>query len=53
MKTDEFSKLVKDIDNRVMNLETSHLYKHFDTTNKGYIAKEDFMLRFNDEIAEQ
>lgn len=53
MKPDEFSKLVKEVNDRVMNMETNHLYKHFDTTNKGYISKEDFVLRFNDEIKEQ
>lgn len=38
MRNEEFAKLAKELNEKVMNIEISHLYRHFDATNKGYIT---------------
>jgi len=43
MSKADFKKLVKWALNNVINLEMDHLFRHFDSTSKGYITKEDFL----------
>lgn len=43
----EFKHMLKSLYSNVSNLELSHVFKHFDRGNKGYITKEDFLTAFN------
>lgn len=53
MSINEFGVLVKSIHEKVMQVEIAHLFRHFDTTNKGFIAKDEFIARFSEETKEQ
>ena len=53
MSKSEFERMIKEVNNEVTALETTHVFKHFDTAGKGYIRLEEFTKAFDKKVVKQ
>ena len=53
MLKEDFIKMLKNLQEQITSIEITHVFKHFDSGNTGYVTKSEFVKAFKRVVRDQ